>query len=267
MANRYDLTEAAVEVYEIQKVPASLGPLAAATLAQVAVHSDDRVLDLACGTGVLARQIRASHPMVPITGIDLNAAMIAKARALAAALGGPFDWHVAEAAALPVPDGAFTLAFCQQGVQYFSDRAAALVEIARVLAPGGRLAMTFWAPPNAFFRAKEAALTRNVGAAAGQKAVAPFLYPGDEELPGLLEGAGFQNIELGQASFVREIPDVRNGIREDLEGSPLGPMVEAAGAGAMVAVVDDILVACQDLIRDDVLTVPQHAHLIMAVRP
>jgi ubiquinone/menaquinone biosynthesis C-methylase UbiE len=101
----------------------------------------DRVLDVACGTGFIAKRVNgASGVTCEITGIDLNEPMLNIARQEPA-----IDWRLGSAIAMPFPDGSFDVV-CQQGLQFFPDRQAAMRELARVLSPGGRLSLKVWGP-------------------------------------------------------------------------------------------------------------------------
>ena len=84
---------------------------------------------------------QVSNATCKITGIDINEAMLNAARKIP-----DIDWHLGSATALPFADGSFEVVFCQQGLQYFPDRAAAMREMSRVLTPGGRLSLNVWGP-------------------------------------------------------------------------------------------------------------------------
>jgi ubiquinone/menaquinone biosynthesis C-methylase UbiE len=101
----------------------------------------NRVVDVACGTGVVER--RAAElvaPTVTIVGVDVNRVMVA----LGAHLDPAVDWQVADAGALPLADASVDVWCCQQGLQVVPDRRAVLAEARRVLRPNGRLAVAVW---------------------------------------------------------------------------------------------------------------------------
>ena len=105
------------------------------------IGPSDRILDLGCGTGIVARVLAERlGGAARISGLDLSPAMIARARAIAPEV----DWHEGNAAQLPFGERAFDLVLSQQMLQFVPDRGAALSEIRRVLAPGGRLLATTW---------------------------------------------------------------------------------------------------------------------------
>lgn len=261
--NRYELEDAAVAAYERQKVGSIFRPLAEATLSALGNRRLGTVLDVACGTGIMARVIRERYgPAVPVVGVDVNRAMIAAARALSSDLDGRFDWHVASADAMPLAPGSVDSCFCQQGIQYFANEGAALAEIRRVLRDNGRLILTVWTEASAYFRAQSTAMRRHVGEHAAVKALAPFAYPALTRLPEMLAGKGFCDVDVRGISISRVIADAERGIAEDIEGSPLGPLVRACGDETMPRVVDDILRECADFIDGSALCVPQQAAMI-----
>lgn len=133
----------AVENYEKNVVTYSTGPLAAILLEHADPQPGEHVVDVACGTGVVARQ---TAPRVgasgTVAGVDINPVMLAVARSLPAPQGASIDWREGSASALPLPDAAFDLVLCQAGLQFFPDRLTALREMYRVLRLSGRAAIS-----------------------------------------------------------------------------------------------------------------------------
>ncbi len=103
------------------------------------------MLDIACGSGVVAREAKTRFPTATVMGLDMNPQMIEVAQERAREDGLDIAWHVGMADQLPFDDGAFDLVTIQQGFQFFPDQAAALAEIRRVLRPGGTFALNIWA--------------------------------------------------------------------------------------------------------------------------
>jgi ubiquinone/menaquinone biosynthesis C-methylase UbiE len=128
-----------------------------------------------------------------VVGLDLNPGMLQVAAGLAVR-GAPTRWVQADAGHLPFGDRSFEVVCCQLGLQYVPDRAAALAEMARVLAPGGRLAAMVWRSieHSPGFALLAEALDRHVGPAAGATMRAPFGLGDEETLRGQVAGAGFQ---------------------------------------------------------------------------
>lgn len=132
------------ELYERALVGPLFRPWAELVIEDVGLAPGQRVLDVACGTGIVARLAR---PRVgasgKVVGIDASAAMLAVARKVAADI----DWREGDAAALPLGDDEkFDVVVCQQGLQFFSDRAGAVRQMHRALAPSGTVAVSTWRP-------------------------------------------------------------------------------------------------------------------------
>ncbi len=113
-------------------------------LQRVKLAAGDRVLDVACGTGIVARVARERlGPDARVVGVDASAPMLEVARRTAPDI----EWRDGNAMALPVAgDERFDVVLCQQGLQFFPDRSAAVREMRRVLVEGGRLALSTWRP-------------------------------------------------------------------------------------------------------------------------
>ena len=157
------------QIYQRGLVPAVFAPWAALLIEQARLQPGERVLDVACGTGVVARQ--AAHHVSPtgnVIGLDLHADMLAVARSLPELPGTSIGWQEGSALALPFSDETFDVVVCQQGLQFFSDRPAALREMHRVLLPGGRVALSVLGPleRNPGHAALVRALERHLDAAA-----------------------------------------------------------------------------------------------------
>ena len=138
----WQLIDNGAEAYERYLVPAVMARFADDLVESVG--PGDRVLDVACGTGIVAR--RAAARGATVVGVDVNAQMLDVARAADPAV----EWIEADATALPLADDAFDVVLCQQGLQFMPDPAAALAEMRRVLAPGGRLTVSVWRPSETY---------------------------------------------------------------------------------------------------------------------
>jgi len=130
------------EMYEMHLVGPLFRPWAKIALDEIKLSPGDRVLDIACGTGIVARVARERlQDSVHVVGIDLSRDMLSVARAVDAAI----DWREGNSAALPLRDGeVFEVIICQQGLQFFPDKPAAVAQMRRAAAPGGRLAVATW---------------------------------------------------------------------------------------------------------------------------
>jgi SAM-dependent methyltransferase len=132
------------ETYERLLVPVLFAPYATELVARIAPQQPARVLELACGTGVVTRRLRAALPEAAIVATDLSPPMIAIAER--AGLEG-VTWRPADAQALPFADAAFDAVVCQFGWMFLPDKVRGFAEARRVLAPGGRLFVNVWDSP------------------------------------------------------------------------------------------------------------------------
>jgi ubiquinone/menaquinone biosynthesis C-methylase UbiE len=135
-------TSSLPELYERFLVEPLFRPFAEELLRLSGIRSGERLLDVACGTGVVGRIARAAVPdLGRMVGVDASPAMIALGRHVAPAI----DFREGDAAHLPVGAGEeFDVVTCHQGLQFFPDRPAALREMRRVMTPGGRVAIGTW---------------------------------------------------------------------------------------------------------------------------
>jgi ubiquinone/menaquinone biosynthesis C-methylase UbiE len=131
------------QLYEQYLVPLIFQPYANDLARRALALAPRRVLETACGTGVVTRALRQMLPAdVDILATDLNAPMLERAQAIGT--GRPVQWQQADAQELPAEDGAFDLVVCQFGAMFFPDEARAFSEARRVLRPGGTLLFSVW---------------------------------------------------------------------------------------------------------------------------
>jgi ubiquinone/menaquinone biosynthesis C-methylase UbiE len=192
-----NLSVDAAQHYEHQTVPTVMRSHTEALLQQITLHPGERILDLACGTGLVTRLLVTKFPTVAsVTGVDINPAMLALARRLMPATSIPITWQESDACTLRFPPASFEVVVCQQGLQFIPDKLAALQEMKRVLVPGGRLALTVWSAPHRNTAAIAALLRRHVHEVAATQALLPFAWHDAEVLRQCVEEAGFHEIRL-----------------------------------------------------------------------
>ncbi|MFL5925624.1 MAG: methyltransferase domain-containing protein [Gaiellaceae bacterium] len=191
----------AMQTYEDVLVPRLFAPWARLLLDRLDLQPGDAILDVACGPGSLTRPAAIEvGPAGRVTGVDLSPAMLAIALAKPALpRSASIEYYRAPADRLPVADGDFDVAACQQGLQFFPDPAAALRDMRRALRPDGRVAIAVWAeidysPP---FAALEGAVREVAGdELADRYRNGPWGMPDADRLRELLERAGFNQIRV-----------------------------------------------------------------------
>lgn len=197
------------EVYEAYFVPAMFRAWADVLLATADLRPGERVLDIATGTGVVARH---AAPIVgvqgSVTAIDMNPAMLAVARSVADPRGAPVDWLQGDALALPIGDASVDVTLCQHALTFFPHKAAAVREMRRVLAPGGRsLTMVLQRLDlHPVFEALMTSVARRLRVPLAVVDI-PFALPEAGELRALHVDAGFREVEIRPVSATMRFPD------------------------------------------------------------
>lgn len=218
----------ATENYERYFVPVIGGPLAEQLVAAAALGPGERVLDVACGTGIV---VRLAADRVggtgSVAGADVNAGMLEVARSAAASSGRTsIQWYETAAEAMPLPDAAFDVVLCQLALMFFADRPAALREFHRVLASGGRVFTTVPAP-TAFFEVFEQGVTRYAGPAVGAFVRQVFSLNDERELQRLFVDAGFRDATVRTETRPLRLPAAREFMWQYVYSTPLaGPIGE-----------------------------------------
>ena len=237
-------------------------------LVEVAAPSTgQRVLDLACGTGAVARAAAARVGATGhVVGLDLNPAMLAMARAIAHHDGPPIEWREGDATALPFAEATFDLVCCHQGLQFFPDRSAALRDMRRVLVPGGQLALGVWRrlEHQPFYAALTDALERYVSAQAAASLRAAFILGDAQALRALVADAGFREIHIRLRSRITRWPSLEDYVFGYLAGSPMAPAVAALDDTTRTAMLEHITAALQSYVDDDGLAAPWESHVVTA---
>lgn len=176
--------------YERWLVGPLFRPWAEALLQEAGVTQADRVLDIACGTGIVARLAKQRVGGAgQVVGVDISPDMLTVARSAAPDI----DWRQGDAGALPLGDGEqFEVVLCQQGLQFFPDQRGAAAEMRRAAAAGGRLAVAVWRSDEEMplFRDLRRVAERLIGPVADQR----YSYGEAGPLEALLGEAGFHDV-------------------------------------------------------------------------
>lgn len=219
-------------LYQSFMAPGMFQPFAEVLVEALRIEPGERVLDLACGTGVVSRAaaFRAGTDG-SVTGVDLGAPMLEVARSQPAGEGAAeITYLEGSADSLPVGDQEFDVVLCQQGFQFFPDRPAALGEMRRALLSGGRLGITTWAEleRNPVIAAIATGLAHNLGEEVGQMMHAPFSLHDPDELHGLAEDAGFTDVEVRERTMETSFPSHQKAARTIVLAGPIAPTFSAA---------------------------------------
>ena len=220
----WQLAGSAAELYQRQLVPAVTARWAVDLVERVAPRAGERVLDVACGTGVVAREAAVR---VGVTGqvaaVDINAGMLAVARSLPPVAGATIAWRKVNALELPFAADSFDVVLCQFGLQFFPDPRAALREQMRVLVDRGRLALNVFSPieRNPAAQALSNALDRHVAPGASQSKRAEHALADPAELEALVARAGFEEIRIETVTKTTHFRSVAEYVHVQLAATPL----------------------------------------------
>ena len=264
---RWQLSGNAAEFYE-RYVRLLMEPWVHCLVEVAALQPAEHVLDVACGTGFVARLaadcVGATGRVV---GIDLNAGMIEAARAASGqGAATTIEWRTGDAAALPFESGIFDVVLCQQGAQFFPDRIQALLEMRRVLRLGGRLAFTVWNAigDTPYHAALAGALARHVSAEAGSMARAPHALHDAVELRGLVASAGFRNVNVRPTIKTTKLPLPAEFVPGHLAAVPMGQEITRLSAERRRALVDEVTDALSAYVDRGQLIYPAGVHVVTA---
>jgi SAM-dependent methyltransferase len=264
----WQLSGNAPEAYEQYLIPAWMGAWAQDLVTGARVQRGERVLDVGCGTGVVARQaVQMVGPTGQVVGVDVNAPMLSMAKRLVAdRVHGPITWRHGDAAFLPFADATYDVVLCQQGLQYFPDRPTALREMARVLVPDGRLALSVWRPLERypFFVALVAAIESHLSVEAAGPLRAPFALGEADTLRELVTAAGFREVHVRLEVKMGRYPSIEEFVPGFLSASPLANTVSAMPDVDRKAMVRDVLQPLRSYIDNDGLAAPMECNVVMA---
>jgi SAM-dependent methyltransferase len=259
------------ETYERFMVPPLFAPAARRLLDLAKPRPGERVLDVGCGTGIVARQV-APHVGATgrVVGLDFAPPMLAVARTASQREGLAIEWREGRAEALPFADGGFDLVLCQFALMFFADRTTALTEMRRVLADGGRVALHVFQgiERHPFYQALDEAIERRLGASG----VGHIFALGDGgDLCRQVASAGFRDVEIAPVSVTARFPDpelfLAGEIDVDTASIPAMQQLDAvARRDLTTAIRADMEGPLRDYTEGDHVVIPFHTYVARAYR-
>ncbi len=226
------------------------------------IRRGHRVLDVACGTGLVTREAdRRVGEAGRVVGLDVNRGMLDVARSMR---GQRIEWQGGDAAEMPFGSSEFDVVLCQQGLQFFADKSAALKEMNRVLRPGGRVALNVFRSIEhcPWHRAVADALERHVSLEAAEVVRWSFSLGDRDELRGLIAGAAFREAHIRiEGKWIRH-PSIAEFLPGYLASTPVADLfTDDEVLSVLVKSVTDSLCQYMD---DDGLAAPVQCHVITA---
>jgi ubiquinone/menaquinone biosynthesis C-methylase UbiE len=244
----------AAENYQRFFVPVIGAPVADDLIAVAALQPGERVLDVACGTGVVSRlaaeRVGAAGS---VTGLDINPGMLAVAGS-ATPSRMSINWQQANAESIPFADSSFDVVLCQMGLQFVPGKLTALREMRRVLATGGRAVISVPGPKPSVFAIMADALARHVGPEAASFADLVFSMHDVDELAELMRSAGFREVDVEANLKSLRLPAPADFLWQYIHSTPLAAATTQAGEASRAALERDVCERWQQFTVDGSLS-------------
>jgi SAM-dependent methyltransferase len=251
-------TGAAAENYQRHFVPVIATPVSKDLLIAADLRIGERVLDVACGTGVISRlaaeRVGATGSVI---GIDIAADMIDVAKSVPAPEGAAIEWRVADAASIPLPDGSVDVVLCQMGLMFMENRAAAIGEMRRVLAPPGRLAINTPGRIQPLFEAMERAIVDHISPDLGGFVGAVFSLHDPDAIAALLREGGLRDASATISTTTLRLPPPAEFLWQYIGLTPMATFILKAPEVAKAAMEKQFVDSVQAHIVDGETVVEQ----------
>ncbi|HQR17818.1 MAG TPA: methyltransferase domain-containing protein [Gemmatimonadales bacterium] len=254
------------EHYDRSLGPMFFEPYAADLVGRLRVPPGGRVLEVACGTGIVTARLRkALPPDATLVATDLNEPMIAFAKT-ARSLGGTVEWQTADAQSLPFPDASFDAVVCQFGLMFVPDKALALREAHRVLKPGGVLAFSVWQDldANPVGRIAHTVISGFFPTDPPTFYLVPFGMDDEPLLRRLVTEAGFQVTTLDRVKLEARSPSATEAARGLVLGNPVYGAIEARGTAKPDVIMAAVAAALAEAGGSAPLRLPMGAIVVVA---
>lgn len=244
----------AAENYQRFFVPSIGGPVAEDLIQAASLQPGERVLDVACGTGVVTRlaaeRVGAAGR---VTGLDVNPGMLEVARSETPS-NVAIDWCEAAAESMPLADEAFDVVLCQMGIQFVPDKPVALQEMRRVLSTGGRVYVNVPGPRPPIFGIMAEALARHISSEAASFVDLVFSMYDVDEIAELMRSTGFREVHVQTKPKALHLPPPADFLWQYIHSTPIAEAVVHADSNKLDALERDVCMQWQESAADGSLS-------------
>ena len=260
-AEKGQVNKSAAEIYEDFFVPALFQQWTMRVADAASIGPGQRVLDVACGTGTLTKEIAARVGVEGwAVGVDINEGMLE----VASRNNPEVEWRQGSAESLPFENDSFDAVVCQFALMFFDDRRAAIREMLRVLRPGGRLAIAVWdrMENTPGYAAVTALLRRLFGDEAANAMRAPFNLGDEQRLRSEFVDAGVYEFEITTQPGTARFGSIGDWMYTDIRGWTLADMIDDVQFDRLL---EEAHRALQEFVGEDgKASFPAPAHIVTA---
>lgn len=237
------------ENYERFFVPVIAEPVAKDLIREASLRPGERVLDVACGTGIIARlALQQVGNSGTVAGLDINPGILAVARSISKDMS--IEWYEANAESMPLPDESFDVVLSQLGLQFIEDKPAALREMYRVLEPGGRLTLNVAGQAGRAMAILAEAMEIHISSEAGGFVRQVFSLHDPAELQKLMDSAGFREIDIQTHNKMLPLPAPKDFLWQYIHSTPLAAAVAKADKEAQAALEREVVEKWQEFVDE-----------------
>ncbi len=269
MTNHAQFDGSIPEYYDRHLGPLLFEPFARDLAGRLKLPPVARVLELACGTGILTRRVRLElTPGSTLIATDLNIPMLDFARTRAG-IGTGVEWRQADAMELPFDDEEFDAILCQFGVMFFPDQPAAMLEVLRCLKPGGRLLFSTWGPlkANPLAEAAHEVVVRFFPENPPDFYRVPYGLHDTHRLRRLLVNAGFEDIDMEIVVKKVRATSALQAAEGLIRGDPIIHAIRERDGALEQPIVEALSALLSERFGDDPMRVTTEARVMGARRP
>jgi ubiquinone/menaquinone biosynthesis C-methylase UbiE len=261
----FQLSGRAPEIYENVMVPLWFGRWAEALIELVDPKNGEKILDVACGTGVTTRLVKEKvGPTGHVTGLDINAGMLIKARELAADLD--IEFNESDVVDTTLQSNSFSAVISQHGYHYFPDQAAALAEFYRVLMPQGRIAISIWDGHSAYTEAICHAVEKFISPEIARIQRSQRITPSASDLTKQLSDAKFERVEIVRQQLNIKVPKPSEFVPLHLGSMPIAQAFIDLPDDQKDALISDVENSMSDYIKGDQMMYPDAVNVATGIK-